>query len=391
MLLGVCDSPTAFKSVELVGELRKRGADIRVALADLASKYMTPAGFERMSGRKTIAGSRGAGDLPALDSLDFDLVVIAPASFSFMEKMSSGLRNDFLVRLAVLADKPVVIVPDIEEDKYSQEAAEARLTDLKERGFHVVPPEVRGEESYVDQKIPVIWNIEEVLRKISSVFARNRLFDDKKVLITSGPTKKRFSSIPSAEGGGSSSLGFRLSGQVRKMGAEVLLISGPTEKIPPPGVGTLWVKTVRELDELLEQEYQDYDLIFMVASGSEWVTKERNLRLDGEKTERLDFDLEKPPDLTRKYGRLKKENQVIIGFVNGESIDPTNEEQWLVENDVDGEVCVDMNKDSRGKESSPDFLILRNGEIRKFRAENEYRKSRAMLTEIRSHFFDREE
>ncbi|MBS3789036.1 hypothetical protein KGY79_12685, partial [Candidatus Bipolaricaulota bacterium] len=252
--LGVCGGPTAYKSVNLVERMRQLGAKVQVVLSNEAKKYVTPLTFEQISGEEVIVGSslHSSEDTTQLSSTtESDIKVIAPASFNFIGKLASGLGREPLTKLVSDSNSPVVLAPSMNRDLYSSETHQTYLNQLKESGCHIVEPKTLELEVTPDQEVILTIVISRVISKIREVLKEDQLLENKSILVTSGPTRDLFSQ-PSYTGKATNhSLSYSLSQQARQMGGEVMLVSGPTEQIPPAGVGVVWTKTASELEKLL--------------------------------------------------------------------------------------------------------------------------------------------
>ncbi len=390
--LGVCGASTAYKSVNLVERMRQLGAKVRVALNDEAKKYVTPLTFEQVSGEEVTVESPNSGSVqlsqPSL-STESDITVIAPASFNFTGKLASGLGRDPLTELVFGSNSPVVLAPSMNRDLYSSETFRSYLNQIKESGFHIVEPKPWELEVSPDQEPPLTIVINRIISKIRDVLKEDQLLEDKRTLVTSGPTRDLFS-LPNFSGGSvSSSLGYSLSQQARQMGGEVMLVSGPTEQIPPTGVGVVWTRSVEELDELLTAELPEYDLILMASSASDWHPEFNSDIFKKEKTKRLDLDIPETPDLARKLGRLKGENQVLIEFRTGSENKEVRTRESLVENDIDA--LFSLRREDEGKEGDRDLFagsfLFKSGDDEKVQAQTGSRLAREILRKIGQKYF----
>ncbi|MBS3766481.1 hypothetical protein KGY71_08190, partial [Candidatus Bipolaricaulota bacterium] len=169
---------------------------------------------------------------------------------------------------------------------------------------------------------------------------------------------------------------------------EVLLASGPTEQITPSGVGVVWVKTVNELDNLLTTEAPDYDLILMVGSASDWGPMAGSDLTEEEKTKKLDLDIPETPDLGRKLGRLKSEDQVLIEFSTVREREKSEALERLKTNKIDGIFSPPKGKEQQDKgEQASGFLLFSSGEVQEVRARNKSRLASGILNQLVERFY----
>lgn len=389
--LGVCGERTAYKSVNLVERMRQLGAKVRVVLNEEAKRYVTPQTFEQVSGEDVIVTSTSPSSDPVVKSslaTESDVTVIAPASFSFIGKLISGLGTEPLTKLVSGSNNPVVLAPAMNRDLYSSDTFRSYLSQIKESGFLVVEPKTWELEVRSGREVPLTIDISQIISKVRGILKEDQLLENKRILVTSGPTRDLFSQPSYTGGTTNSSLGYSLSQQARQMGGEVTLVSGPTEQIPPTGVGVVWTRSVVELDELLTTEFTEYDLILMASSASDWHPELNPNIFKEEKTKRLDLDIPETPDLARKLGKLKDENQVLVEF----RIDPEDKKgrtrESLMENGIDAFFSLGCDEDEKGRQDlfSGSFLFKSGGE-EKVQAATGSRFSREILRKIGRKYF----
>ena len=389
IVLGVCGVSTAYKSATLVEEIRKRGGRVRVVPSEEAKKYVSPLTFEQITGKEVVEkhytgeqAGKGSYKIPA-----GDVVVIAPASFSFLGKLSSDLGNDYLTEIVSQSDSPVLLAPSMNRNLYSSQQAKAQFAKLRDRGFTIVEPGSWNLTSPGQDELPLPPVPSNIIAKIEDLLKEEGLLKGKRVLITSGPTRKAFGNISNVGMNGiTPSFGFKLGEQARGMGAEVLLASGPTDQIPPPGVGIVWVRNVNELDELLSSELPKYDLIIMVDGAEAWSFDRGTDLLEGEMTKKFDLEIPDVPDLAAKCGRLKEEGQVLVE-TEKDPADKDSTGERLQQNHIDGsfQPSNGAGLEAGGKHSG--ILLFRSKTSKDLKASNQAMLARELLKQIAANFF----
>ncbi|MBS3764890.1 hypothetical protein KGY71_00055 [Candidatus Bipolaricaulota bacterium] len=388
--LGVGGVSTAHESPRLARRLRAVGAEVEVVLSEEGRKFITPRTFEEITGRKVLEESKLSGQESRLEETlaGVDMVMIAPASFSFIDRLASNLEGRILNTLVSLSDQPVLIAPSMESKLYSSHNVRGDLRSLRDRGFYLVEPSWEVPEKQ-GLGLPLFSDSEEIISRTGEIFQEDSLLEGKKVLITAGPTREPFRSRESPGVSSRDSLGFELSQQARKLGAEVLLVSGPTDQIAPPGVGVVWTRTTEELDEILAKEIQNYDLMLMTASASDWETGEMDNLFEEEKTKRLDLDIDGTPNVLRKLGKLKENKQYLVSLEplpKSTRIDP---EEKIEENNLDACFRKTEEENTGTGDSSiySGYLLFQSGNKEEFEVQNVSRLARSLLKEISKRTF----
>ncbi|MFW6104709.1 MAG: flavoprotein [Candidatus Bipolaricaulota bacterium] len=391
--LGVCGVSTAYKGVILVEKMKELGAEVRVILNKEAQKFVTPLTFERVSGHDVIAGSPESAwnsDEPesGVPSIESELTVVIPASFNFIGKLASGLGKDFLTQFTSNSDNPVLLAPSMNRDLYSSQIAQSQLKKLRKQGFYLLEPKPWNPEKQISKDFPLIPDLDKVISKIREVFRENQLLQGKKILVISPPTRDPFTTTSHLKTGSEESLGYRISEKAKQMGGEVLLASGPTEQITPSGVGVVWIKTVNELDDLLTTEAPDYDLILMVGSASDWGPMAGSDLTEEEKTKKFDLDIPEIPDLGRKLGRLKSEDQVLIEFSTVLEREKSETLERLKVNNIDGIFSPLGSKEQQEKgDQASGFLLFSSGEVQGVHARGKSHLASGILNQLAENFY----
>lgn len=393
LALGVCGVSTAFEGAFLGKKLAERGAELEFVLEDEGAKFISPLTFEEISGRKVIREESEEGAREIKNTIArSDMVIIGPASFNFIGRLASNLDGGVLNNLAVQADQPVVIIPSLDRGLYSSQNVKESVEKLRNRGYHVIEPASEKTSDVPGTSLPLFPEPEVVLKEIGNVFRKDSLLDGKKVLVTAGPTRKSFNSEEKPSSRPRSSLGFQISQQARGMGGEVLLVSGPTEQIPPSGVGIVWTRTSEELDELLLDEIEKHDMIVMAGSAMDWETRAGIGLSEDEKTMKLDLDMDERPNVLRKLGKLKEEGQLLVsidlephkpGFSPEEKMEEINLDAYFFREEKDEEERLNSGFYS-GK------LALKNGVKEEFHAQNGSRLARTLLQKVGNELLGKE-
>lgn len=383
--LGVCGASTAFEGAYLGKKLTEKGADLEVVFGDDGTKFISPLTFEEITGRRVIReeGEEETRELKNTIARN-DMVIIAPASFNFIGRLASNLEGGLLSDLAVQADQPVVIVPSLDRRLYSSQNVKDNIEKLRNRGYYVIKPTHEETSDSSGTGLPLFPDPEAVINEIGRIFREDSLLEDKKVLVTAGPTRRSFNSDEEPSTRPRSSLGFQISEQARGMGGEVLLVSGPTEQIPPSGVGVVWTRTSEELDELLLEEIEKHDLIVMAGSAVDWETRTELGLAGDEKTMELDLDLDERPDVLRKLGKLKEEDQLLVSIDLEPQKPGFNPEEKMEEINLDAYLFREKKNEEERLNSGfySGKLALRNGVNEEFHAQNGSRLARTLLQKV---------
>lgn len=315
ILVGVSGSIASYKACELVRYLQKKGANIKVIMTPSAKEFVGELTFRALTGEEVLSGWKDGKT--GLEHISYarwaDSFVIAPASANTIAKIRYGLTDNFLTSTALAYDKNLVIAPAMNTKMYQNKATEENIKVLKERGHLFVEP-AEGLLACKEEGVGKLADIEDIETVILYSIMPKPL-KGKKVLITAGATREFFDPIRYISNASSGQMGYSLARMAYILGAdEVLLISAPTNLKKPYGVNLINVISALEMYNKVMENINNFDIIIMNAAVADFrpATKSsQKLKKDKESTT---LNLEPNPDILKEVGKLKKENQILIGF-----------------------------------------------------------------------------
>ncbi len=313
ILLGVTGSISAYKMFDLVRRLKTEGAETRVILTKGAQTFVTPLPFEVFTKHHVYTDIfRFSPDYPIIH-IDLakwaDILVISPATAHVLAKLSQGIADDLLTNIVLVFDKPILLCPSMSESMYEKKIVQENIKRLKQQGFYVMAPTTGRLASYMvgTGRLPEVDDIIEMIRS----FFMPKGLSGYKILVTAGPTKEPIDPIRFLSNYSSGRMGFALAKIAQFCGAEVTLISGPTNLRPPYGVDFISVETAKEMKETVMDQFEKVDAVIMAAAVADFmpVYSEKKIK----KQKGLTLHLEEAPDILRELGKMKK-RQILVGF-----------------------------------------------------------------------------
>ncbi|GIV34313.1 MAG: phosphopantothenoylcysteine decarboxylase [Chitinophagales bacterium] len=324
ILLGVCGSIAAYKSAFLVRLLTKARADVRVVMTEMARTFVGPLTFSTLSKNPVLTAfsdDAGSWNSHVEVALWADLFVIAPASAHTLARLSNGLCDNLLAAIYLSAKCPVMLAPAMDLDMWHHPATQKNLAALQERGHEIIPvgtgelaSGLKGEGRMAEP--------EEILAQIEKHFKivakRQRFYGDitgKKVLITAGPTVEPIDPVRYISNHSTGKMGFALAEEFAALGAEVVLIKGPTSYNPSlKEIKVIPVTTAQEMYDATMKEFADTDITIMAAAVSDYRPVSAHKQKLKKTSEVLKLELIKNPDILETLGKRKKGNQILVGF-----------------------------------------------------------------------------
>jgi phosphopantothenoylcysteine decarboxylase/phosphopantothenate--cysteine ligase len=320
ILLGVSASVSIYKSCELIRQLRKDGFEVKVALTKEAQSFISPLLFESLSSNKVYKDVLEENTQMGISHIELakwaDAIAIVPATAQIIAKLAHGFA-DCPVSLASLAsDKPKIIAPAMNSKMYENIATQDNIALLKKRGFIFVEPMV-GELACNSVGVGHIAEVEDIKEAIESLFFEKSL-TGKTIITTAASTQEAIDPVRYISNHSSGRMGFAIAQMAFNMGANSILISGPSNLKTPYGVKSINIKSAIEMLDAIEQQIQQFDkdniYLIMAAAVSDFKPKQpSNQKIKRQNKDTLILELEQNPDISKsikeKYPYIK-----LIGF-----------------------------------------------------------------------------
>lgn len=315
IILGVSGGIAAYKSVELLRLLVKQGASVRVMMTKNAQWFVGPLTFEALSGQPVCTDLFEKNDDASIRHIQWaeaaDAVVIAPATANIIGKLSGGIADDALSTFMLAVTCPVIVCPSMNTHMFESRAVQRNLETLRADGHFIIDPE-SGTLACGTTGPGRLPEPEDIVDRIAYYLSTKDL-KDKKILVTSGPTREpvdpvRFISNPS-----SGKMGFAVARAAEYRGGEVTLITGPTHLPDPNNVKIIRIQTAREMAQAVFENMEHSDIIIKAAAVSDYRPKDpATQKIKKEKGE-LVLYLERTQDILKEIG-MRKKDQILVGF-----------------------------------------------------------------------------
>jgi phosphopantothenoylcysteine decarboxylase/phosphopantothenate--cysteine ligase len=319
IVLGVTGGIAAYKACDLVSRLAKRGYQVHVIMTKSAEHFVNPLTFRTLSGNPVVTdmfAEPGTWNVRHISLAETaSLMVIAPATANIIGKVAHGLADDMLSTtiMAAKARCPVLFAPAMNMNMYQNPIVQENIGRLKNFGYHFIGP-AKGRLACGTEGQGRMVEAEEIEEKILSLLERKKDFQGKKILITAGPTREALDPIRYLTNRSTGTMGYALADAAHSRGAEVYLVSGPTNLPDPWGVEVTRVESAREMHQVVLSIFPAVDIVIKAAAVADYrpkVTAEHKIK---KKEGPLSLELERNPDILRELGQNKKEHQILVGF-----------------------------------------------------------------------------
>ncbi len=332
ILLGVCGSVSAYKSLELVRQFVKKGHSVRVTQTQSSLKFVGKASFEAVTGAPVLVGQfendpmRGSfpGDeLPIHSPIAHielveraDVFIIAPATASTIAKIACGISDSLLTDAYLACKVPVVLAPAMNSAMWEHEATQHNLSVLRQRGDTIVNPDtgdLASKGEWGVGRLPktsfLLQVVEEAARKSSG-----GAMSDMNVLITAGGTKEPIDAVRYLGNRSSGRMGFALAEEAKKRGAKVTVLEANVDLPRCNGVSYLKTETADKMHRRAVEELPNVDIVLMTAAVADF--RPDSTEAGKISKDRGDFDLKLTGtiDIVSDLSRRRNSRQILVGF-----------------------------------------------------------------------------
>ena len=327
IVLGISGSIAAYKSCELIRQLVKLGAEVKVVITPSGKEFITPLTLATLSRNPVISEFFSQRDGSWNSHVDLglwaDAMIIAPATASTIGKMVSGVADNMLITTYLSMKAPVFVAPAMDLDMYAHPSTQRNLDTLRQWGNIIIEPregflasQLIG-KGRMEEPVKIVQTIARELSRTTSPLS------GKKVLITAGPTYEKIDPVRFIGNYSSGKMGYALAEACALQGASVTLVSGPVHlDINVTGVERINVENAKEMYEATIKRFADTDIAILCAAVADFrPTTLSDTKIKREK-DLLHLSLEPTQDIAASLGKMKKENQRIIGF----ALETDNEE-----------------------------------------------------------------
>lgn len=320
ILLGVTGGIAAYKSANIVSMLKKKGYNVKVIMSENATKIITPLTLETLSKERVYVDMWDKTPHFEVEHISLaewaDVVLIAPATYNIVGKVANGIADDMLSTVISATTKPVFFALAMNVNMYNNPILKENINKLKKYGYRFID----SDEGFLACNVNAKGRLKdekEIVKIIEDYFQEeelDRILAGKTVLITAGRTEEAIDPVRYISNRSSGQMGYSLAIAARKLGAEVILVSGPTELSQPEGLKKfIKVRSAQEMYEATIKEFSQVDIAIACAAVADYKPKSYSTEKIKKKDGDMTIVLDRNPDILFEMGKLK-DKQFLVGF-----------------------------------------------------------------------------
>ena len=360
ILVGVCGGIAAYKSANIISKLKKKGYNVKVIMTENATKIITPLTLETLSRNKVVVDmwdiNRGY-EVEHISLAEWaDLVLIAPATYNIVGKIANGIADDMLSTVISACTKPKYLALAMNVNMYENPILKENISKLERFGYNFI----EADEGFLACNANAkgrLKNEDEIVEIIEkSLNDENKdLLKGKKILITAGRTEEPIDPVRYLSNNSSGQMGYALAEQAVRMGADVTLVSGPTNLPRPKGLKEfVQTRSAMDMYEAVMARFDEQDIGIACAAVADYKPKFYSEQKIKKADDDLVIVLDRNPDILYNMGQ-KKSHQVLVGFAAETENIIENAKKKLVKKNLDMIVANNAHN-MRSSNNSATFL-----------------------------------
>ncbi len=372
IVIGVTGSIAAYKTPLLVRLLKKAGAEVKIIMTEAAVDFVTPLTLSTLSENPVLLKPFDPEDGSWNSHVELgqwaDLFVLAPVSANTMAKMATGITDNFFTAAYLSAKCPVMFAPAMDLDMYNHPSTQKNIGILQAYGNILIAP-ATGELASGLYGEGRMEEPELIYNKITEFFIESGILENKRVLVTAGPTYEPVDPVRFIGNHSTGKMGYAIAESLRRRGAKVTLVSGPVRELElHPDIKKVEVVTAGEMHEAVVTEFEKAVISIMTAAVADYrpeATSDTKMKKTGNA-----FSLKLVPtaDILSDLGKRKKPEQYLVGFALETENEEENARKKLKEKNLDMIVLNSLRDEGSGfgTDTNKVTIYTRSGKVLPF-------------------------
>ncbi|WP_293957345.1 MULTISPECIES: bifunctional phosphopantothenoylcysteine decarboxylase/phosphopantothenate--cysteine ligase CoaBC [unclassified Sphingobacterium] len=371
IVIAVCGSIAAYKIAPLIRMLIKADAQINVIMSKEATAFITPLTLSTLSKKPVLIDyyqpNTGEWNNHVEIALSADYILVAPATANTISKMATGLCDNLLTAVYLSAKCPVLFAPAMDLDMWKHPSTQSNIKKLSSYGNILIPP---GNGELASGLIGEgrMAEPEEIMDFLVKFSDRGLPLSGKKALVSAGPTYEAIDPVRFIGNHSSGKMGYAIAAQLKELGADVTLISGPSALKSPQGILKISVTSAADMLGACEEHFQTADIVVMSAAVADYTPIHVASQKIKKKENKFAIELMKTVDILATLGAKKNEQQLLIGFALETNNELENAKDKLIRKNLDFIVLNSMQDKGAGfaTDTNKVTIIERSGNIHEF-------------------------
>ena len=386
VVIGVTGGIAVYKALDVISALRKKDIEVHVIMTESASKFVNPLTFQSISQNMVVTDMFAEPKAWEIQHISLaqkaDLMLIAPATANIIGKVANGIADDMLSTTIMAAAKAkVIFAPAMNTNMYQNKIVQGNIEKLKSYGYEFIEP-ASGRLACGDIGIGKLADVNTIVERVLTELSdKEKDLKGKKVLVSAGPTIAPIDPVRYLTNRSTGKMGYAIAEEAIDRGAEVILVSGPTNLNPPKNVRIINIKTNEEMKNKIFNNFEWADIVIKSAAVADYKPKEYSKEKIKKGEGDLNICLTRDNDILKSLGDIKT-HQVLVGFAAESNDVLKNAEKKLKNKNLDFIVANDITSSDTGFGSEDNKVVILSKNNEKLELEKMSKK------EVASNIFD---
>ena len=371
ILLCVTGSIAAYKACELLRLLRKESVNVQVMMSNSAEEFIGVATFAALSNNEVLTNlfpDNPKGGINHVNlSFEIDAVIIAPATANILCKAAQGVADDIVSTFLSICDVPILFAPAMNFRMWNNESTITAVEVLKQQKHTIIYPE-EGKLASLHVGKGRLANLNDIMNGIRKLFIKNLILENKKILITAGPTHESIDPVRFLTNRSSGKMGYALAKAAKDFGGYVTVISGPVNIEKISGIAYIDIKSAKDMTEALTAQIKDneFDFIFMAAAVADYTPKNYTKKKIKNHDDIHNLELKKTIDIMSDV--VSKSDAIKIAFALETENGVENAKNKMKSKRADYIILNYANEEGAGFESDTNHIYIysKSGDAKEF-------------------------
>lgn len=351
VVIGVSGGIAVYKTLDVISRLKKLGINVNVIMTKSATEFVTPLSFQSLSQNYVVCDMFEDPKTWDVEHISLakkaDLFLIAPATANIIGKIANGIADDMISTTVMATKAKVLIAPAMNTNMYENPILQKNITTLKELGYNFVEPE-SGRLACGDTGKGKLASPETIVDEVVKLLSKEQDLKGKSIIVTAGPTVESIDPMRYITNRSTGKMGYSIAKEAIERGADVTLITGPTNLNPPQNLKKIVrIESAKEMYEAVLENLDENDVIIKSAAVADYKPKNYSNKKIKKSENDLFIELERNKDIALEIGKIKKD-KILVGFAAETNDLIENANIKIKKKNLDFIVANDLTKEGAG-------------------------------------------
>lgn len=351
VVIGVSGGIAVYKTLDVISRLRKLGVNVNVIMTKSATEFVTPLSFQSLSQNYVVCDMFEDPKTWDVEHISLakraDVFLIAPATANAIGKIANGIADDMLTTTVMATKAKVLIAPAMNTNMYENPILQKNINTLKELGYNFVEPE-SGRLACGDTGKGKLASPETIVDEVVKLLSREQDLKGKNIIVTAGPTIESIDPMRYITNRSTGKMGYSIAKEAIERGADVTLITGPTNLNPPQNLKKIVkIESAKEMYEAVLENLDESDVIIKSAAVADYKPKNYSNKKIKKSEDDLFIELDRNKDIALEIGKIKKD-KILVGFAAETNDLIENANLKIKRKNLDFIVANDLTKEGAG-------------------------------------------